>query len=324
MVEEEAHSRKSAALARSDKAHLLRSIEVARDLGAISPDHATVAPDADEPSFDPALDLPLGIELVGAKPRELVLKETDPPGEMLPRGILVQTAVGELAKAAAALGCPTVTIGYWITTPRPDGCGPAVFQDEATRPPKTRPPHISVDLTGGEARSAIRASLVAAVMDAATAPRRPTTIYVDFVDEARRAQWPELVAVPRRVEGLRERLKDAAGTDASGHIGRWFLKMGWGIQLEAYDSGVPVSISGTASAESGFQATWIVGANPCSRPSINLTASAYEPAETVRHAIDVILFAHGIERDSDEGRHLGRQMWAAAVARLTPVPEAPF
>ena len=129
--------------------------------------------------------------------------------------------------------------------------------------------------------------------------------------------------MPRRIEGLRERLADSAGTDTSGHIGRWFLKMGWGIQLEAYDSGVPVSISGTASAESGFQATWIIGAEPHYMPSINLTASAYEPAETVRHVIDLILFAHGIERVSDEGQHLGRQMWAVAVARLTPMPETP-
>ena len=324
MPEEPTHSDRSAALARADKAHLLHSIEVARSLGAVSPGHGgEPPPGVDDPSFDPALDLPLGMEPVGARPRELVLRETDPPGEMLPRGILAQTAVEELAKAAAELGCPTFTIGYWIATPRPDGYGPAAFRDEPTRPPNTRPPHIRVDLTGGESRPTIRSSLIDAVMEAAVAPRRPTTIYPDFVDEERRARWPRQKAMRRRIDGLRERLEDSAGTDTSGHVGRWFPKMGWGIQLEAYDSGVPVSISGTASVESGFQATWIVSANPYSRPSINLTASAYEPAETVRHVIDLILFAHGIERVSDEGQHLGRQMWAAAVARLTPMPETP-
>ena len=216
MPEEPTHSDRSAALARADKAHLLHSIEVARSLGAVSPGHGgEPPPGVDDPSFDPALDLPLGMEPVGARPRELVLRETDPPGEMLPRGILAQTAVEELAKAAAELGCPTFTpiglLDCHAASRRMRPRSSFLMDERAThRRAHARGTHSdrrplaahllhSVDLTGGErpllrscARSAIRASLVAAVMDAATAPRRPTTIYVDFVDEARRAQWPEL------------------------------------------------------------------------------------------------------------------------------------
>ena len=58
----DAHSRKSAALARGDKEHLLRSIAVARGLGAVPPGNAPPSAE-DDPSFDPALDLPLGMEL---------------------------------------------------------------------------------------------------------------------------------------------------------------------------------------------------------------------------------------------------------------------
>ena len=114
----------------------------------------------------------------------------------------------------------------------------------------------------------------------------------------------------------------ATASDAE-YVGRWFYEMAHPVHLEAFDSGVPVHISGTAAVESGFQVTWYIGATQNGSPWINLTASAYKLDETIRHVIDLILFAHAIDVDSEQGQELARAMWAAAVARLTAVPEAP-
>lgn len=86
---------------------------------------------------------------------------------------------------------------------------------------------------------------------------------------------------------------------------------------------MPVHISGTAAVESSFQVTWYIGARKNGSPWINLTASAYKLDETIKHVINLILFAHAVDADSGQGQELARAMWVAAVARLTPVPEAP-
>ena len=326
MIVHESASAKSAAMARRDKGTLLRSLDAAHALGAISPaDAETISSDSpatDSDTFDPALDLPLGVEPVGALPRELVIRETDPPNDVLPKGIVVQSAVREVAAAADELGFPIYGIGYWIGTQR-FGDSPAHFSDHPTNPPTETPPFISVDLTGGDSRSEIASSLVQAVMEAARAPRHPVSLLWQHVDEEREVRWSEIRDGGRRINGLCERLEAAAGAARSEHIGRWFCEMAHPVHLEAFDSGVPVHISGTASAESGFQVTWHIGTGPDGAPWINLTAAAYKLDETIRHVIDLILFAHAVDADGERGRELARAMWAAAVARLTPVPEAP-
>ena len=125
----ESTSDKSAELARRDRATLLEMINAARALGAVSPGDScadggsgTDAPQDDD-RFDPSLDLPLGVEPVGAQPRELVIRETDPPNDVLPKGVVVQAAVREVTKAADCrrpwdpaqwrpCSCPLVASGF--------------------------------------------------------------------------------------------------------------------------------------------------------------------------------------------------------------------
>ena len=326
MIVHESASAKSAAMARRDKGTLLRSLDAAHALGAISPaDAETISSDSpatDSDTFDPALDLPLGVEPVGALPRELMIRETDPSNDVLPKGVVLPTVVSAMTRAAASLGYPTFGVGYWISPPR-KGRGSVRFSDRDTRPPSELPPFIRADLTGGDSRRQVTESLIDAVMKASRAPRHPERIFAEFVDDEREARWPELRARGRQTKGLRKRLGAASGESSSDHIGRWFCEMAPPIHLEAYDSGVPVSICGTASTESGYQVTWYVGDEPHGFPSLNLTTAGFKPKEVVENVIDLVLFAHAVDPDSDEGRTLGRHMWAAAVARLAPVPEAP-
>ena len=326
MTDSKPPSDKSAAFARQDGEALHNALDAARALGAIpTDDNAPAAASslvASDDTFDPALDLPLGIEPVGSMPREIVMRETDPPQDVLPKGIVVQAAVREMTRAAAELGYPTHGTGYWITAAR-KGREPAHFRDRHSNPQSGIPPFIDVDLTGGDARPKIASSLVRAVMQAARAPRHPERILAGFVDKERADRWPEIRDRGRQTTGLRKRLKAAADQATSEHMGRWFCEMALPVHLEAYDSGVPVDISGTASTGSGFQVTWRIGPDSYGSPAINLTASAYKLDETIRHVIDLILFAHAVDSNSEQGQHLARHMWAAAVARLTAVPEAP-
>ena len=326
MTDANARSDRSVDLARRDRQALLDILDVAHDMGAMPAGSRStddlVPGGAQEDGFDAALDLPLGVESVGSRPRGLDIRETDPPNDVLPKGIVVQSAVREVAAAADELGFPIYGIGYWIGTQR-FGDSPAHFSDHPTNPPTETPPFISVDLTGGDSRSEIASSLVQAVMEAARAPRHPVSLLWQHVDEEREVRWLEIRDGGRRINGLCERLEAAAGAARSEHMGRWFCEMAHPVHLEAFDSGVPVHISGTASAESGFQVTWHIGTSPDGAPWINLTAAAYKLDETIRHVINLILFAHAVDPHSDEGQHLARHMWAAAVARLTAVPEAP-
>ena len=297
-------SAKSATLRRGDQAQLLASLETARSMGSVSPSDLDASggglSDAPPDGFDPALDLPLGVERVGVRPRGLVIRETDPPNDVLPKGIVAQTAISEVTKVAADMGFPIFSTGNWISTPR-RGRGPAHFDNRRTNPPRETPPFIRVDLTGGDSRQQIASSLVRAVMKAARAPRRPERILPRFVDSERESMWPEIRDKGRQTKNLRRRLQAAASNASSEHIGRWFYEMAHPVHLEAYDSGVPVSISGIATAESGFQVDWYIGIDALERPSINLTASAYKLDETIRHVINLILFAHAVDTDSEQG-----------------------
>ena len=325
MIVHESASAKSAAMARRDKGTLLRSLDAAHALGAVSPADAETSSDSpatDSDTFDPALDLPLGVEPVGALPRELVIRETDPPNDVLPKGVVVQTAVSALTRSATEMGYPTFSTGYWITAARRSR-GPAHFMRFTTHPSCERPPCIGLDLAGKETRAQIAAALVKAVMKAARSPGDTTRLGPGFVDPEREARWPELRARGRQTKGLRKRLQAAASNASADHIGQWFRQLVQPVHLEAFDSGVPVFISGTASAESGYQVTWHTGPDPHGWPSLNLTTAGFKPKEVVENVIDLVLFAHAVDPDSDEGRTLGRHMWAAAVARLAPVPEAP-
>ena len=127
-------------------------------------------------------------------------------------------------------------------------------------------------------------------MKAARAPRRPERILPRFVDSERESMWPEIRDKGRQTKNLRRRLQAAASNASSEHIGRWFYEMAHPVHLEAYDSGVPVSISGIATAESGFQVDWYIGIDALERPSINLTASAYKLRrdDPTRHQLDPV------------------------------------
>ena len=329
MAKHESTSDKSAELARRDRAKLLETINAARALGAVSPGDScadggsgTDAPQVDD-RFDPSLDLPLGIEPVGARPRELVSSERlTLPTMCCPR---VSSFRRPSVKSRHLPPNWGPNIRDWVLGQDPRrGQGPAHFSDPPTNPPTDHPTFVRVDLTGGESRSEIAHSLVEAVIEAAHAPRRPQHLLYDYVDEEREDRWPELRDHGPRLDGLRDRLvvASACAVDAE-HVGRWFCDMAAAVLHEAFDSGVAVHITGTASMPSGFQVTWHPGKHDHGCPCINLTASAYKLDETIRHVIDLILFAHAVDADSEQGQALARAMWAAAVARLTPVPEAP-
>lgn len=326
MARRDTPSSRSAELARRDRAALQAGLATAAGLGAVTGDTPTGADEPaapDEAGFDAALDLPLGIEPVALRPRPLILKETDPDNDVLPAGVVAKAAITAATQAARECGYPMAATGYWISSQR-HGRSPVHFDDPTnTNPPSRIPPFVRADLSGGDTRDAIRAGLVRAVTKAARSRRRPDELPGFFVDGQRATRWDELCSQPRRSKGLYDRLRAAADTgngNGMEHVGRWFCDMAHPVHLEAYDSGVPVIISGTASTESGFQAIWHIADEAHSRPGINLTASAYSLHDTIRHVIELVLFAHAVNADTETGETLTRAMLAAVASRLTPVP----
>ena len=320
-------SARSRRLARGGRAALRDGVAAARRLGAATGDDPAVLEAVPAPAdgFDPALDLPLGVEPVASMPREVMLRETDPPFDVLPRSAVVQAAVDAALDSAREFGLPVSSVGYWIRGPlRGRGRGAARFRDRKHKPPRLYPPFVRVDLTGGHTREQIVASLVRAVMMAARARRRPQELPGFFVDPERRARWPELRSQPRRTEGLKQRLHAAAGSvDDSAHVGRWFVDVGRAVHLEAYDSGVPMILSGIAANKVGFQASWTISTDDPIVPSINLSTSAGSLNDVSGHVVDLVLFAYGVDPGSEQALTAERAMRAAAIARLTAVPEAP-
>ena len=318
---------RSRRLARTGRAALRARGGAARRLGAATvADSAVLNPGpAPAEGFDPALDLPLVVEPVASVPREVVLRETDPPFDVLPRSAAVQTAVDAALDASREIGLPVSSVGYWVSGPqRGRGRGAARFSDRKYNPPSLSPPYVRVDLTGGHTRGQVIASLVRAVMMAARARRRPQKLPGFFVDPEREARWPELRDQPRRTEGLKRRLYTAAeSVTGDGHVGRWFVAAGRAVHLEAFDSGVPVILSGVASNPAGFQAGWTISTDDPIAPSINLSTSAGSVDDVVGHVVDLVLFAHGVAPGSEQALTVERTMRAAAAARLTAVPDAP-
>ena len=327
MARRKTPSARSARLARDGQAALRGGVAAARRLGAVTGDDPAVreATPAPADGFDPALDLPLGIEPVASVPREVVLRETDPPFDVLPRSAAVQTAVDAALDASREIGLPVSSIGYWVMGPlRGRGRGAARFSDRKYNPPSLSPPYVRVDLTGGHTREQVIASLVRAVMMAARTRRRPQKLPGFFVDPERAARWPELRDQPRRTEGLKRRLYTAAeSVPDDGHVGRWFVDVGRAVHLEAFDSGVPVILSGVASNDAGFQAGWTISTDDPIVPSINLSTSAGSVADVIGHVVDLVLFAHGVDAGSEQALTVERTMRAAAAARLAAVPDAP-
>ena len=165
MARHDSPSGRSGRLAARDRQALLDSLAVVDGLNA-----AGVESDPVAAGFDPALDLPLGIEPVGMPPREIALSETDLPFDVLPKTAVVQAAVGAAVRAAGELGYPVAGVGYGL---RGRHRRPVRFDDRKTNPPRQSPPFIRVDLTGGATRDAITAGLIRAVMKASRSPRRP-------------------------------------------------------------------------------------------------------------------------------------------------------
>ena len=328
MARRKTSSARSRRLARSGRAALRGGVAAARQLGAVTGDDPAVREATTAPvgGFDPALDLPLGVEPVASVPREVVLRETDPPFDVLPRSAVVQAAVGAAVDAARELGLPVSAVGYWIRGLLPGrGRGAARFSDVKYNPPSLWPPYVRVDLTGGHTREQVVASLVRAVMMASRARRRPQVLPGFFVNPERAARWPELRSQPRRTEGLKQRLYAAAeSVAASGHVGRWFVDVGRAVHFEAFDSGVPVILSGVAANDAGFQAHWTISADDPIVPSINLSTAAGSLNDVVGHVVDLVLFAHGVDTDSEQALTVERTMRAAAAARLTALPDAPL
>ena len=318
---------RSRRLARAGRAALSVRGDDARRLGTATVANSAVlnAGPAPADGFDPALDLPLGVEPVASVPREVVLRETDPPFDVLPRSAAVQTAVDAALDASRDIGLPVSSIGYWVSgRQRGRGRGAARFSDRKYNPPSLLPPYVLVDLTGGHTRGQVIASLVRAVMMAARARRRPQKLPGFFVDPEREALWPELRDQPRRTEGLKRRLYTAAESITDdGHVGRWFVDVGRAVHLEAFDSGVPVILSGVASNDAGFQAGWTISTDDPIAPSINLSTSSGSIDDVIGHVVDLVLFAHGVDADSEQALTVERTMRAAAAARLTAVPDAP-
>ena len=318
---------RSRRLARTGRTALRGGVAAARQLGAATGDDPAVREAGPAPvdGFDPALDLPLGIEPVASVPREVVLRETDPLFDVLPRSAAVKAAVAAALDASRDIGFPVSSIGYWVSGRQPGrGRGAARFSDQKYNPPNLHPPFVRVDLTGGHTRGQVIASLVRAVMMAARARRRPQQLPGFFVDPEREARWPELRDQPRRTEGLKQRLYTAAESVADdGHVGRWFVEVGRAVHLVAFDSGVPVILSGAASNDVGFQAGWTISTDDPIAPSINLSTSSGSINDVIGHVVDLVLFAHGVDAGSEQALTVERTMRAAAAARLAAVPDAP-
>ena len=68
-----------------------------------------------------------------------------------------------------------------------------------------------------------------------------------------------------------------------------------------------------------LQATWHVGAHADGHPWIDLSTSARDLAGTVNHVVDVVLFAHAFDADSEQAATISTAMRSAAVQRLAAI-----
>lgn len=65
------------------------------------------------------------------------------------------------------------------------------------------------------------------------------------------------------------------------------------------------------------------GPAPIAATASTSTATTTNPAEFTAHIIDAVLYGNSIHEDTAEHARLNRELWAAALARFTPVPSAP-
>ena len=331
--DEAAWTDKANRMARDARARAMRLAKAAAGMGAVR------APRAGEPipeslrgdgSRTPdALDLPAGVHPVGGRPAampDLLL-----PGEALPVGMQGRAAVDAILDAAIEAGMPKFSGGYVFWVPEvPDAA--AVFKLPING--DTGPAFVDCYLTG-HTRDAIRGEMVEAALAAARSSHRAVYKVGHLIDEDRYARWDELVARGPRTEGLREALQAAAAADTEGadgeHIGRWFQRTAGRVTEAAYDAGAPLTITGTATRPSGFQVLWgatppsLLRTDPSYKPGCGFSADlhAYEPREFVHNVIDAVLYGNFIDEHTDEHARLSRELWAAAVARFTPVPSVP-
>ena len=324
-------------MARAARARVMGLARTAREMGAVpAPRAGETLPEAlrggPEKNPDP-LDLPADLHPVGGRPPgmpDLML-----PGEKLPVGMQGRAAVKAILEAARESGLRGAS--GWMMCIHSVSDLAAVFD----------PPINGSAIPGsvrcyptGHGREAIREAMIEAIMTAAhDKDYRPTYRMGAWMDDARRARWGEIVAMGPQTKGLRSKLTaetEAAQTEAGpgGHIGRWFQCVAGRLADAAYDAGVPLIFSCTETRPSGFQV------KRCATPATQLATDpdaqrwaggytfyidphAYEPAEFAANVIDVILYGNYIDENTDEHARLARELQAAAVARFTPVPEAP-
>ena len=263
---------------------------------------------------------------VGARPAgmpDLLL-----PGEALPAGMQGQAAVDALMDAAIDAGMPKFAGGYGFRVRDvPDAA--AVYELPVNG--GKGPAYVNCYLTG-HSRAAISEAMIGATLDAARSGHRATYRSGWLVDADRYARWDELAALGPQTDGLRDALiRSASAVSDNGHIGRWFQRAAGLITEVAFDAGVPLTITATATRPSGFQVIWgavpptLLRTDPSYRPGcgFDVDLHSYEPAEFVAHVIDAILYGNFIDENTEEHARLSRYLWAAAVARFTPIPETP-
>lgn len=320
-------------MAEEAQARVMGIVAAAQEMGAVPPPRAgEPLPESlrggPEKNPDP-LDLPAGLHPVGSRPAgmpDLLL-----PGEKLPVGMQGRAAVEAVIEAAREAGLHGGRHNMRVQ-PVPEAASVMEYAMDGD----TLPGMVRCYLTG-HSREAIREGMIQAIMQAAhDETYRPTSRFGFWMDEDRRARWDEIVERGPQTEGLRSKLASAAeaGDTPGGHIGRWFQRIAGHIAEAAYDAGVPVAIFGLATRPSGFQVRWSealptqIAQDPASlrlagAPACYLDPHAYEPSEFVEHVIDTVLYGNLIEEDTEEHSRLSRALWAAAVARFTPIPDAP-
>lgn len=322
-------------MARRARVRLLEMARTARDVGAVPahrPGEGLPEPLRGGPEKNPdPLDLPAGLHPVGQRSPEmpgLVL-----PGEKLPTEMQGRAAVKAVLEAAREAGLMGAASWTTCVFPVPDQA--AVFE----------PPVQGSALPGsvmcyptGRRRAESREAMIGAVMEAAsTGSYSPTMRFGSWMDEARRERWDAIMSMGPQTEGLRFRLADAAiaaESDAgpAEHAGRWFQRVAGRLSEAAYDSGVPLGFACTETRPSGFQVVrhavpstqWATDPDARAQAAafaFAVDAHAYEPAEFVEHVIDVVLY--GNYADGGGCAQLARALRAAAVARFTPIPDAP-
>ena len=326
--DEAAWIEKANRMAQDARARAMLLTRAAAEMGAVR------APRAGEPvpeslrgdgSRTPdALDLPAGVHPVGGRPA--AMPDLWLPGEALPAGMQGQAAVDAIVDAAIEAGMTKFFRRhvFWVSEV-PDAA--AVFELRGAGPAVVR-----CYLTG-HTRDVILGEMIEAVLDAARSGHRAVYKVAHLIDADRKARWDELVARGPRPEGLREALQAAADIESADgeHIGRWFQRTAGRVTEAAYDAGAPLTITGTATRPSGFQVLWyatppdLLRTDPSYRPSCRCFADlhAYEPREFVHHVIDAFLYSNFINENTDEHARLSRELWAAAVAKFTPIPSAP-